>query len=229
MTEDILRLSNIEKIYSTGAEQVHALCGVSLSVRRGEFVAIIGPSGSGKSTLLNLVGCLDTPTRGEYLFEGLPVHRLDDAGLAAIRNSKIGFVFQNFNLLPKFSARKNVELPLIYAGFSRSERRDRAEQALAQVRLSHRLTHRPSELSGGEKQRVAIARALVTRPSLLLADEPTGNLDTRVGGEIIGLLEELNSAQGATIAIVTHDLAIARRCRRTISIMDGRIVQDTAA
>jgi len=229
LTDEVLRLVSVHKVYRTVAEEVHALRGVSLAVRRGEFLAIMGPSGSGKSTLLNVVGCLDTPSEGEYFFEGNPVHRLGDTGLAEIRNGKIGFVFQNFNLLPRVSARKNVELPLIYAGLPRSERRSRAEGALAQVRLSHRSSHRPNELSGGEKQRVAIARALVTQPSLILADEPTGNLDSRVGNEIIALLEELNSAHGATILLITHDLGIARRCRRTISIQDGQIVQDTAA
>ncbi|MBI2901423.1 MAG: ABC transporter ATP-binding protein [Planctomycetes bacterium] len=224
----MLRLADVRKVYRTVAEEVHALRGVSLSVRRGEFIAVIGPSGSGKSTLLNLLGCLDTPTSGEYHFEGQAVHTLGDEGLARVRNSQIGFVFQSFNLLPRISARKNVEMPLIYAGVPRAERRRRAEEALAKVRLSHRVTHRPSELSGGEKQRVAIARALVTQPSILLADEPTGNLDTKVGGEIIGLLEELNRG-GATILLITHDLQIAARCRRTIEIRDGSIVRDSAA
>ncbi len=229
MSEDVLRLADVTKVYRTAAEEVHALRGVTMTVRRGEFLSIIGPSGSGKSTLLNLLGCLDTPTTGEYFLEDRPVHLLDDEGLASIRNSKIGFVFQNFNLLPRVSARKNVELPLVYSGFSRSERQRRAEEALRRVRLDHRVTHKPNELSGGEKQRVAIARALVTQPSILLADEPTGNLDSRVGEEIIRLLEELNTVQGATILLITHDLAIARRCRRTVEIRDGQILRDTAA
>jgi putative ABC transport system ATP-binding protein len=228
VSEEILRLANVHKIYKTGTIEVHALRGVTLSVKRGEFVAIIGPSGSGKSTLLNLVGCLDTPTSGEYRLEDHEVHAMDDAGLARVRNTRIGFVFQSFNLLPKFTARKNVELPLVYAGFTRGERRRRAEEALARVRLSPRVDHRPSELSGGEKQRVAIARALVTEPSILLADEPTGNLDSKVGAEIMGLFGELN-AHGSTIVLITHDLSIAARCKRTVALCDGEIVQDTAA
>jgi putative ABC transport system ATP-binding protein len=229
VSEEVLRLVDIHKTYRTAAEEIHALRGISLTIRRGEFMAIIGPSGSGKSTLLNLIGCLDTPTSGEYILEGQPIHLLNDDGLAQIRNGRIGFVFQNFNLLPRISARKNVELPLLYSGLSRSERKARAVKALGNVRLSHRMTHKPNQLSGGEKQRVAIARGLVTQPSILLADEPTGNLDTKVGNEIMTLLEELNQTHGATIVLITHDPNISARCRRTISIMDGRIMKDTAA
>jgi putative ABC transport system ATP-binding protein len=226
MASDLLRLTGVTKHYGGGSHEVRALDGVSLSIERGEYVAITGPSGSGKSTLLNILGCLDSPTSGEYLFDGQPVHALDDFGLAEIRNRRIGFVFQSFNLLPKYSARKNVELPLAYAGATRGERRDRAVTALESVGLRERVEHRPSELSGGERQRVAIARALVNRPSILLADEPTGNLDTRVGQEIMKIIEDLNRLDGLTVLVVTHDPAIATRCRRQVRIVDGKVVVD---
>ncbi len=226
MAGELLRLNGVSKVYRTGVLEVAALRNVTLAVGRGEYVAITGPSGSGKSTLLNLLGCLDRPTAGEYLFEGEPVQALDDYGLAQVRNRKIGFVFQNFNLMPKYSARKNVELPLSYAGAKRSARRARAEEALAAVGLAERIAHRPPELSGGEKQRVAIARALVNEPSILLADEPTGNLDTRSGQEIIRIIEDLNARKSLTVLVVTHDMSIATRCRRQIGLVDGEVVVD---
>ncbi len=222
----LLELRDVTKIYDTGAAAVAALRGVSLSFSRGEYAAISGPSGCGKSTLLNILGCLDRPTSGEYLVEGRPAHALDDFGLAALRNRRIGFVFQSFNLMPRYSARKNVELPLVYAGVRRSRRKDRAGAALEAVGLAPRAEHRPSELSGGERQRVAIARALVNEPSILLADEPTGNLDTRAGAEIMRIIEDLNARSGLTVLVVTHDPAIAERCRRRIRMVDGRIESD---
>jgi putative ABC transport system ATP-binding protein len=222
----LLDLRDVTKIYSTGAAAVAALRGVSLTVRRGDYLAITGPSGCGKSTLLNIVGCLDRPTSGEYLFEGEPAQSLDDFGLAAIRNRRIGFVFQSFNLMPRYSARKNVELPLVYAGLRRALRKDRAAAALAAVGLSPRAEHRPNELSGGERQRVAIARALVNDPSILLADEPTGNLDTRGGAEIMRIIEDLNAREGLTVLVVTHDPAMSARCRRRIRMVDGQIESD---
>jgi putative ABC transport system ATP-binding protein len=226
MASDLLRLTDVAKVYGGGSHRVQALRGVSLSIATGEYLAITGPSGSGKSTLLNILGCLDRPSSGEFLFEGQPTQALDDFGLAEVRNRRIGFVFQSFNLLPKYSARKNVELPLAYAGSARGERRTRALAALGSVGLADRVEHRPSELSGGERQRVAIARALVNRPSILLADEPTGNLDTRVGQEIMTIIEELNRTSGLTVIVVTHDPAIAERTRRKIRMVDGRIVLD---
>jgi putative ABC transport system ATP-binding protein len=226
MANDLLRLTEVAKVYGGGSHLVQALRGVSLSIASGEYLAITGPSGSGKSTLLNILGCLDRPSSGEYFFDGQPVQALDDFGLAEVRNRRIGFVFQSFNLLPKYSARKNVELPLAYAGAARGERRTRALTALGSVGLADRVDHRPSELSGGERQRVAIARALVGRPSVLLADEPTGNLDTRVGQEIMKIIEDLNRSAGLTVIVVTHDPAIAERCRRRVRIVDGRIGQD---
>jgi putative ABC transport system ATP-binding protein len=224
MGTELLRLRNVTKVYRTGRLEVTALRGVSLSIERGEYVSITGPSGSGKSTLLNILGCLDRPTQGEYLFEGAPIQSLDDFGLAEIRNRKIGFVFQSFNLLPKYSAGKNVELPMTYAGVARPDRRARARDALSAVGLAERIAHRPSELSGGEKQRVAIARALVNDPAILLADEPTGNLDTRVGMDIIRIIEDMNTRKGLTVLVITHDMAIARRCGRQIRLADGQIV-----
>jgi len=226
MEAELLRLEGVSKVYSTGTVEVAALREVSLSVRRGEYIAVTGPSGSGKSTLLHILGCLDRPTSGRYLLEGAPIQDLDDYGLARVRNRRIGFVFQAFNLMPRYTARKNVELPLSYAGVGRGSRRERAEAALASVGLAVRAHHRPSELSGGEKQRVAIARALVNEPSILLADEPTGNLDTRVGTEIVGIIEDLNARKGITVILVTHDLALAGRCRRRIGLVDGEIVED---
>jgi len=226
MEAELLRLEGVSKVYSTGTVEVAALREVSLSVRRGEYIAVTGPSGSGKSTLLHILGCLDRPTSGRYLLEGAPIQDLDDYGLARVRNRRIGFVFQAFNLMPRYTARKNVELPLSYAGVGRGSRRERAEAARASVGLAVRAHHRPSELSGGEKQRVAIARALVNEPSILLADEPTGNLDTRVGTEIVGIIEDLNARKGITVILVTHDLALAGRCRRRIGLVDGEIVED---
>jgi len=208
-----------------GAETVHALRGVSVVVARGEYVAIMGPSGSGKSTLMNLIGCLDTPNSGKYELNGASVSEMDDNQLAEIRNREIGFVFQTFNLLARATALRNVELPLIYAGWAAKERRQMAADTLAQVGLAERAQHKPNELSGGERQRVAIARALVTKPSLILADEPTGNLDSRTGAEIMALFDALHS-KGNTIIVVTHEEDIARHARRILRIRDGQIAGD---
>jgi len=216
---------NLERAYVMGAETVHALRGVDVTIRRGEFVAIMGPSGSGKSTLMNLIGCLDTPTHGEYWLNGHRVSELHDDALALIRNKEIGFVFQTFNLLPRATALQNVELPLVYAGIPAKERKRLAEEALGRVRLGDRMGHRPNELSGGQRQRVAIARALVNKPSILLADEPTGNLDSTTSEEIIKLFKELY-AQGQTIVLVTHEHDIAANARRQVVIRDGKIDRD---
>jgi putative ABC transport system ATP-binding protein len=221
----LIRCEDIRRYYTVGTEVVHALNGVSFEITKGEWVAIIGQSGSGKSTLMNVLGCLDTPTSGRYWLNGKDVSGMVDNELADIRNREIGFIFQTFQLLPRETALGNVELPLIYRGLRAKERRERARSALDQVGLANRVTHRPNELSGGQRQRVAIARALVTEPSLLLADEPTGNLDSTTGQEIIGLFEQLYRA-GHTICLVTHEPTLAARCPRAIRISDGLIVND---
>jgi putative ABC transport system ATP-binding protein len=218
---------NLQRDYDMGGEVVHALRGVDLVIRKNEFVAIMGPSGSGKSTLMNLIGCLDSPTGGEYWLNGHRVSELGDDELARIRNKEIGFVFQTFNLLPRASALHNVELPLVYAGLGGRERRELAADALTRVGLGDRMQHRPNELSGGQRQRVAIARALVNRPSILLADEPTGNLDSATSEEILGLFEALYE-EGQTIVLVTHEADIAAHARRQVHLKDGRLEQDFA-
>lgn len=221
----LIELRDIYKVYDMGAEKVHALNGVDLSVQRGEYVAIMGSSGSGKSTLMNLLGCLDTPSSGSYILNGTAVQELDDTQLAAIRNKEIGFVFQTFNLLARTDALHNVELPLIYGGVGSSQRHEMAKQALKSVDLAERMMHKPNELSGGQRQRVAIARALVNHPSILLADEPTGALDSHTSMEIMDLFERLHS-EGNTIIVVTHEHDIAARAHRVVSIRDGLIEKD---
>ncbi|HWX15230.1 MAG TPA: ABC transporter ATP-binding protein [Chthoniobacterales bacterium] len=221
----VIDIENITKNYVMGEETVHALRGVSLQIRRNEYIAVMGPSGSGKSTLMNMVGCLDTPTSGRYDFNGRNVAEMDDDELAAIRNREIGFVFQTFNLLPRSDSLRNVELPLIYAGMDPQAREERATQALIDVGLGDRLHHKPNELSGGQRQRVAIARALVNKPSIILADEPTGNLDSKTGEEIMALLEDLYH-RGNTIILVTHERDIAAHARRKVRLRDGVIESD---
>jgi putative ABC transport system ATP-binding protein len=221
----LIETRDLWKTYVMGQEEIHALRGVSVEIDRGEYVAIMGPSGSGKSTLMNLVGCLDTPSKGSYLLNGKEVASMNDDELARIRNEEIGFVFQTFNLLPRATALHNVELPLIYAGMPAKERQDRAKQALDKVELMPRASHRPNELSGGQRQRVAIARALVNNPSILLADEPTGNLDSKTGNEIMGVFERLHGG-GNTIVLVTHEADIAAYAHRVISIRDGQVEKD---
>jgi putative ABC transport system ATP-binding protein len=222
---ELINLSDIYKIYNVGGEEVRALDGVDLTINNNEYLAIMGPSGSGKSTMMNMIGCLDTPTSGIYHFEGEEVHIMDDAQLASIRNRKIGFVFQTFNLLPKASALHNVEIPLVYANIRKEKRIDMASKALKDVGLEDRMHHKPNELSGGQRQRVAIARALVNNPSIILADEPTGNLDSKSGHEIMGILNSLHS-NGNTIILVTHEDDIAKHAKRTIRLFDGKIIED---
>jgi putative ABC transport system ATP-binding protein len=223
--EALILADDLWRTYTMGAEEIHALRGVSFRVARGEYVAIMGPSGSGKSTLMNLIGCLDTPSKGTYILRGKVVSKMNDDELAAIRNREIGFVFQTFNLLPRASALHNVELPLVYAGVPKAQRLEQARRALEMVDLGGRVNHKPNELSGGQRQRVAIARALVMRPSILLADEPTGNLDSATGDEIMRLFEKLHT-EGNTIIVVTHERDVAEHAHRTIQIRDGKIHSD---
>ena len=224
----LIETRDLWKTYVMGEEEIHALRGVSIQIERGEYVAIMGPSGSGKSTLMNLIGCLDTPSKGSYLLNGKQVSQMNDNELARIRNEEIGFVFQTFNLLPRATALHNVELPLVYAGVAAKDRQDRARAALEKVELAQRMTHRPNELSGGQRQRVAIARALVNRPPLLLADEPTGALDSHTGQEVLNLFAELH-AQGNTVLLVNHDPSIAALAERQVEIRDGVIHADREA
>lgn len=221
----VIELEDVAKIYHAGAIEVAALRGVDLRIRQGEYVAVVGPSGSGKSTLMNILGCLDVPSRGSYFLEGEDVATMSEAALAEVRNRHIGFVFQQFNLLGRMSAWRNVELPLIYAGVSRAERKERALEALARVGLADRADHRPSELSGGQQQRVAVARALVTEPSLILADEPSGNLDSESTADVLGLFDEL-AHSGRTIVLITHETDVAERAHRQIRVRDGAITSD---
>jgi len=225
MTNELIQLREITKFYKVGAEVVKALRGINLTIYKNEYVALMGPSGSGKSTLMNILGCLDTPTSGSYVLNNKDVSKLDDNALADIRNKEIGFVFQTFNLLPRSSALDNVMLPLIYAGISKAKRVEIAEKSLADVVLSDRITHKPNELSGGQRQRVAIARALVNNPSIILADEPTGNLDSKTSIEIMSLFEEIHN-KGNTIIVVTHEEDIARHAHRIIRLIDGKISSD---
>ena len=221
----LIETRDLWKTYVMGDEEIHALKGVSISIERGEYVAIMGPSGSGKSTLMNLIGCLDTPSKGTYLLNDKQVSQMNDNELARIRNEEIGFVFQTFNLLPRATALHNVELPLVYAGMGKAARLEQAKAAIEKVELTHRMTHKPNELSGGQRQRVAIARALVNNPSILLADEPTGNLDSKTGVEIMALFARLHEA-GNTIVVVTHEADIAAYAHRVIAIRDGQVERD---
>lgn len=223
----VIRIENLTRHYTIGEETVRALNGVNLSILKNEYVALMGPSGSGKSTLMNIIGCLDTPTSGEYFLSGPNVAQLSDSDLASIRNKEIGFVFQTFNLLPRLTALQNVALPLVYAGIPEAERLKRAKEVLEQVGLGNRMTHRPNELSGGQRQRVAVARALVNHPSIILADEPTGNLDTKTSEEIMQLFEIIHQA-GNTIVLVTHEEDIARRAKRIVRMRDGIVESDQA-
>jgi putative ABC transport system ATP-binding protein len=223
----IIETRDLWKTYVMGSEEIHALRGVSIIIERGEYVAIMGPSGSGKSTLMNLIGCLDTPSKGSYLLNGKQVSQMNDNELAQIRNEEIGFVFQTFNLLPRASALQNVELPLVYGGVATKDRQARAKAALEKVELGSRMSHKPNELSGGQRQRVAIARALVNNPSILLADEPTGNLDSKTGAEIMALFARLHQG-GNTIVLVTHEADIAAFARRTIHLRDGQVEKDVS-
>lgn len=221
----LIEIKDVYKIYNAGPNEVRALDGVTLNICEGEFLAIIGHSGSGKSTLMNIVGCLDMPTSGDYILGGEMVAKLNDRRLSEIRNQKIGFIFQNFNLIPSLSALENVELPLIYRGMHRDERHRLANEALERVGLEKRMNHRPCEMSGGQQQRAAIARAIAARPPVILADEPTGNLDTRSGGDIMRILKELNR-EGKTVILITHDVSIAAQAKRIVRIMDGSVVED---
>lgn len=224
--KEIIKIEGLKKIYRLGDQQVNALDGVSVSIMQNEYVAIMGPSGSGKSTLMNILGCLDTPSGGTYILNGTDVSKMDDGDLAQVRNKEIGFVFQSFNLLPRYSSLENVALPLVYSGIPRSERQERAKAALVAVGLQERMEHKPSELSGGQRQRVAVARALINDPSIILADEPTGNLDTSTSIEIMKLFEEIYK-KGNTVVLVTHEEDIALHARRIIRLRDGKIESDS--
>ena len=228
MAQHLIEVRNVYKIYNPGENEVHALDGISVTIDRGEFVAIVGHSGSGKSTFMNMLGCLDSPTSGDYFLDGVNVAGMTDDELSDIRNQQIGFIFQGFNLIPSLTAQENVELPLIYRGIPKAEREALSREALAQVGMGERMTHKPSELSGGQQQRVAIARAIATRPPIIMADEPTGNLDTKSGEDVMQILHELN-AGGRTIVLITHDNDIARQATRAIRIIDGKVVSDTLA
>ncbi|MCD6090660.1 MAG: ABC transporter ATP-binding protein [Bacteroidales bacterium] len=225
MQEKVISITDIAKHYQVGTQLVKAIRTISIDIYRNEYVALMGPSGSGKSTLMNILGCLDTPTKGRYFLAGQDVSKMEDNELAEIRNSEIGFVFQTFNLLPRSTALENVMLPLIYAGYSKKERIEKATHTLGDVNLSDRMDHRPNELSGGQRQRVAIARALVNKPSIILADEPTGNLDSKTSIEIMGLFEEIHAA-GNTVIVVTHEEDIAKHCHRIIRLIDGEVSSD---
>ena len=228
MSNHLIEVKNVYKIYNPGENEVRALDGISVTIDHGEFVAIVGRSGSGKSTFMNMLGCLDTPTSGEYYLDGVNVAGMSDDELSDIRNKQIGFIFQGFNLIPSLSARENVELPLVYRAMPTAQRRQLAEEALNRVGMGHRMDHKPSELSGGQQQRVAIARAIAARPPIIMADEPTGNLDTRSGEDVMKILHELNE-EGRTIILITHDNDIARQATRAIRIIDGKVVSDTLA
>jgi putative ABC transport system ATP-binding protein len=224
--EDLILITDIGRKYVIGAETIHALKSVTLTIKKGEFVALMGPSGSGKSTLMNILGCLDTPTKGEYILNGINVSEMTDSELAEVRNQEIGFVFQTFNLLPRSSAKENVALPLVYAGVKKEDRDKRAIKALENVGLGNRVDHKPNELSGGQRQRVAVARALINNPSIILADEPTGNLDSKTSVEIMALIEDIH-AKGNTIILVTHEEDIAKHAHRIVRMRDGLIESDT--
>ena len=224
--EDLILITDIGRKYVIGAETIHALKSVTLTIKKGEFVALMGPSGSGKSTLMNILGCLDTPTKGEYILNGINVSEMSDSELAEVRNQEIGFVFQTFNLLPRSSAKENVALPLVYAGVKKEDRDKRAIKALENVGLGNRVDHKPNELSGGQRQRVAVARALINNPSIILADEPTGNLDSKTSVEIMALIEDIH-AKGNTIILVTHEEDIAQHAHRIVRMRDGLIESDT--
>ena len=228
MAQHLIEVRNVYKIYNPGENEVHALDGISVTIDRGEFVAIVGHSGSGKSTFMNMLGCLDSPTSGDYFLDGVNVAGMTDDELSDIRNQQIGFIFQGFNLIPSLTVQENVELPLIYRGIPKAEREALSREALAQVGMGERMTHKPSELSGGQQQRVAIARAIAARPPIIMADEPTGNLDTKSGEDVMRILHELN-AGGRTIVLITHDNDIARQATRAIRIIDGKVVSDTLA